>query len=341
MAGVLDTQPKVGQFATNLLREFDATRSVHDIWQGRAFGYPKPDGTPWDAGFTEQQHKFMDLETDYLIDQVNREKAGGFTDWDHKNTQAAAWVGARKKASTGDEAKSYGDFANQNTVFAPYEQVPMSGGGNLGEMASQPPEVRKKYSEAVSWKDRNTGKNVLWDAFRLLTGETKPYYGAYTGSDGKIQYNPGEVTPVLVGWDSIKKMDYGPLPEGVKAFDKTGKIPVPTGTKRVDKASSDLINAFIELEGVIDFQEAVVANITNSSAKAREKVGVDVQTKSGKPVTQEEFALLAETADKYGFFAVDRGNGTVSFINNEYSVLGEERLKNVNAGETPELFAAG
>ena len=68
---------------------------VHDIWQGRAFGYKTPEGKPWDAGFSPQQHAFMDQQMIAIQDQLNNAKAGGFTDWNPLNTQAGAWTGAK------------------------------------------------------------------------------------------------------------------------------------------------------------------------------------------------------------------------------------------------------
>ena len=327
--GVLSGQPKVGQYATNLLNEFDSKRPVNDIWQGRAFGYKNAEGLPWSDGFTEQQHQFMDDNTQYILDKLNREKAGGFTDWDTKNLQAAGWTGVRKadpKVPMGNEAKSYGDFANPYKVFHTGEQVPMHKAGHLGLMADQSAIDRAAYSAEANWIDPDTGQDVLLDSLGMLTGTPTPYQGGFVGADGMMQFNPGVASQSLVGFDAINKMDYGPLPKGVKAFDKKGKTPVTSGNKRVNKASSDLVEADLALRGLLDVQEGSAAHATISPVKAGAQLGVDVTSKSGKPVTKAEFEQLSKIAVDNGFFAADRGNGTVSFINDQYSDLGAERL---------------
>lgn len=326
--GVLSGQPKVGQYANNLLNEFDPLRPVNDIWQGRAFGYKDADGLPWSQGFTEQQHQFMDDNTQHILDKLNSEKAGGFTNWDTKTLQAAGWTGVRKadpKIPMGNEAKSYGDFANPYKVFHTGEQVPMRNAGHLGLMADQSALDRAAYSAEANWIDPDTGQDVLLDSLGMLTGTPTPYQGGFVGADGVMQFNPGVASQSLVGFDAINKMDYGPLPKGVKAFDKKGKTPVPTGNKRVDKASSDLVEADLALRGLLDVQEGSAAHATISPVKAGAQLGVDVTSKSGKPVTKAEFEQLSRIAGDNGFFAADRGNGTVAFINDQFSDLGAER----------------
>jgi hypothetical protein len=328
--GVLASQPKVGQYATNLLSEFDSKRPVNDIWQGRAFGYRKEDGSLWDSGFSDEQHAFMDRETRYLIDKLNNEKVGGFDDWDTKKLQAAGWTGVRKadpKIPMGNEAKSYGDFANPYKAYHTAEQVPMHNAGHLGLMAERSAADRAAYSSEANWIDPATGKDVLMDGLGLLTGTHTPYQGGFIGEGGLMQFNPGVASQSLIGFDAINKMDYGPLPRGVKAFDKKGKTPVGTGTKRVNKASSDLVEADLALRGLLDVQEGSAAHTSISPMKAGSQLGVDVTTKSGNPATQEEFEQLSRIASDNGFFAADRGTGTVSFINDPYSDLGKERIR--------------
>jgi hypothetical protein len=64
--------PKRQPFASNLSVEWNPSMAqypVHDIWQGRAFGYKTPEGKPWDAGFSPQQHAFMDQQMVAIQDQ--------------------------------------------------------------------------------------------------------------------------------------------------------------------------------------------------------------------------------------------------------------------------------
>jgi len=109
--------PKRQPFADNLSVSWNpemAFTPVHDIWDGRAWGYVGPNGKPWDQGFSATQHSFMDDQAQFVIDRMNKNNAGGFNDWNGLNSQAAAWTGAKINAGDikpEDAAKHYGDFS--------------------------------------------------------------------------------------------------------------------------------------------------------------------------------------------------------------------------------------
>jgi len=67
-------------FAQNLSVEWapeKGVRPVHDIWDGRAWGYKDAKGKPWDAGFSETQHAWMDEQATLLDERMNANKTGG------------------------------------------------------------------------------------------------------------------------------------------------------------------------------------------------------------------------------------------------------------------------
>ena len=163
--------PKRTPFADNLSMAWNselASNPVHDIWQGRAMGYENISpqlyptkqealaavttkkgeltgrvikdaegfrtAKPWDTGFSDSQHAFMDREMETIVDALNEAKMGGKTDWTPAQAQAAAWTGAQIRAgriSPKDAAKHYGSYEGQYAGQATMEQAPGTGTGHL------------------------------------------------------------------------------------------------------------------------------------------------------------------------------------------------------------------
>ena len=197
-------------FADNLSVAWNpemADTPVHDIWQGRSMGYTLPptakypEGKPWDAGFSPQQHAFMDESMLDIQDQLNTAKALGYDDWGPLSTQAAAWSGAKIRAgdiTEADAAKHYGDFANKYAVNATYEQAPGANTGQLEGLLDMPFEDRLAFENAASWVTAN-GLDDLYSSGGLLAQPTNTMVGAYTPqATGILEINPGQVARPLV-----------------------------------------------------------------------------------------------------------------------------------------------
>jgi len=300
--------PKRQPFADNLSVSWNpemANTPVHDIWQGRAMGYMHPpsakfpDGKPWDAGFSQQQHAFMDDSMIEIQDQLNAAKAAGFDDWDALNTQAAAWSGAKIRAgdiSEADAAKHYGDFADKYAVNATYEQAPGANTGQLEGILNAPFEDRLAFENAASWQN-SRGLDDIYSSGGLLSQPTNTMVGAYTPqSTGILEINPGKVARPLV--------------------QQAGGNILPSDAGLLDIAESS--RAFIDVQNAGAYHKVIPDSQTKMGDRSSINLPMD-----GSP-EPELMSQISNLAEKNGFFAVDTGNG-VNFVNDIYSPIGSKR----------------
>ena len=300
--------PKRQPFADNLSVSWNpemADTPVHDIWQGRAMGYKHPpsakfpEGKPWDAGFSQQQHAFMDDSMVEIQNQLNAAKAMGFDDWDALNTQAAAWSGAKIRAgdiTEADAAKHYGDFADKYAVNATYEQAPGANTGQLEGILDMPFEDRLAYENAATWQN-SRGLDDLYSSGGLLAQPTDTMVGAYTPqATGVLEINPGKVARPLV--------------------QQAGGEIIPSNAGLLDIAESS--RAFVDVQNAGAYHKV----IPDSQTKMGERTSVNLPLDSSPE--PELMSQISSLADEYGFFAVDTGSG-VNFVNDIYSPIGAQR----------------
>ena len=295
-------------FADNLSVAWNpdmADTPVHDIWQGRAMGYKHPasakfpDGKPWDAGFSPQQHSFMDDSMVEIQDQLNSAKALGYSDWDPLNTQAAAWSGAKIRAgdiTEADAAKHYGDFADKYAVNATYEQAPGANTGQLDGILDLPFEDRLAFENAATWQN-SRGLDDIYSSGGLLTQPTNTMVGAYTPqATGILEINPGQVARPLV--------------------QQAGGEIIPSSAGLLDIAESS--RAFIDVQNAGAYHKVIPDSQTKMGERSSINLAMDA---SPEPELMSDISSLA---DEYGFFAVDTGTG-VNFVNDIYSPVGAGR----------------
>ena len=294
--------PKRQPFADNLSVGWNpnqANTSVNDIWQGRAFGYTQPNGKPWDAGFSPQQHAFMDENMVVIQDRLNNMKMAGRTDWDNLNTQAASWSGAKIRAgdiTEADAAKQYGDFANKYAANATYEQAPGANTGQLEGILGRPFGERQAFEDVATWAN-SQGIDDLYSSGGLLTQPTNQMVGAYTpASTGVLEVNPGKVARPLVQQSE-------------------GQI-IPTEAGLLDIGESS--RAYIDVQNAGAYHKI----IPDSQTKAGERTSVNIDL-PGSP-DPETMSAASELASQNGFFAIDTGNG-INFVNDIYSPIGGKR----------------
>ena len=294
--------PKRQPFADNLSVGWNpnqATTSVNDIWQGRAFGYTQPNGKPWDAGFSPQQHAFMDENMLVIQDRLNDMKMADRTDWNNLNTQAASWSGAKIRAgdiTEADAAKHYGDFADKYSVNATYEQAPGANTGQLEGILNMPFGRRQAFEDTATWAN-SQGLDEIYSSGGLLTQPTNSMVGAYTpSSTGVLEINPGNVARPLV-----QQAD-GQI------------IPSEAGLLNIAESS----RAFIDVQNAGAYHKV----IPDAQTKAADRTSVNVDL-PGSP-SPEQMSQASELASQNGYFVVDTGNG-VNFVNDTYSSLGAQR----------------
>ena len=293
--------PKRQPFADNLTTEWNPERAVngvHDIWQGRAFGYTNPNGKPWDAGFSPQQHTFMDNEMAVAVDFLNENKVGGRTDWSPKNAQAAAWTGIQIKSGVldpADAAMHYGSFSPKYIANATSEQAPGANTGQLEGLLDLPYGERERFQNAVPWTN-SSGQDQIYTSGGLLTEPSNKMVGAYTPSGGLLEINPGEVAmPLVQSSDGV-----------VNASGRTA----------LDIGESS--RAYIDTQNAGAWHKI----IPNSQTKMGERTSLSIPMDSNP--SPEQMSRASEIATNNGMFAVDTGNG-INFINDPYSTIGSAR----------------
>lgn len=294
--------PKRQPFASNLSVDWNpamAQYPVHDIWQGRAFGYKTPEGKPWDAGFSPQQHAFMDQQMVAIQNQLNKSNVGGFTDWNPLNTQAAAWTGAKIRSgdlASSEAAMHYGDFSPKYQAMATHEQAPGAGTGHLENLLSMPYEERLAFQNAVPWIDPR-GRDMIYGSGGLLVEPSTKMVGAYTPkATGLLEVNPGEVARPLV--------------------QQSGGSLIPSDAQMLNIGESS--RAFVDAQNAGAWHKIIPD--TQTSVSERNSLHIPL----GTSPTPEQMAKIDKIAKQNGMFAVDTGTG-VNLINDVYSKIGKDR----------------
>jgi hypothetical protein len=298
-----DLGPKRTPFAENLTVDWNPflnDRPVHDIWQGRAMGYKKKTGAPWDAGFSPQQHAFMDEQMDIINTRLNETKAEGFSDWDNLNTQAAAWTGAKIKAgdlSIDDAAMHFGSYSPKYQANATHESTTGVGTGHLEGLADMSMAQRENYNMGSLWTD-NKGRDLLYSDVGLMVEPDDVAQGVFRPAGGEIEFNPANVSHPLVNI----------ITEG--------------GTRMVSPEAATILNAVEGTRAYMDAQNAGAWHklITGNKAKSNSSLSIPLE----RQVTEDEMRALAELAESNGMFAVDTGRG-VNLINDPYTEIGKLR----------------
>ena len=294
--------PKRQPFASNLAvnwRPELATHPVHDIWQGRAFGYTNAKGKPWDAGFSSQQHAFMDEQMNAINKQLNEKEVGGFTDWDPLRTQAAAWTGAKIRAGEidpQDAAMQYGDFSPKYQAMATYEQTPGVKTGQLEGMANLPYATREQLTAAAPWTDEK-GRDTIYGSANMLVEPTQTSVGAYTPSGtGALEINPAEVARPLA-----QTFEGAMLPEGSLMMNM-----------------GESARAYTDVQNAGAWHKIIPNTQTNMGDRSSLTIPMD-----GSP-NADQIKKLDTFAKQNGMFAVDTGNG-VNLINDPDTTVGANR----------------
>lgn len=289
--------PKTGPFGWHLSPDRPyGTTGVNDIWHARSFGYRNPDGSEFDGSPTTQQHMFMDYETVLAIDRANARAAGGFTDWNAANVQAAPWV-ANKEASLrarypnwSDERvhetalKSFQDFAQGSTASLSHEQVP---GQSTGLLDLLPEPKREAFSLLADWRDP-TGRDALIGQ-SFLQPPMSETQGTYINSQGQYEANPATTSRPLV--DFVAKSDPREIHPGTQAA----------------------LSGVGHVRGLVDMQEGTPWHYIDTSQGQAVRDTSSMRLTGPRP-TVEQLGALQDVAGRHGYHVADTGDG-VSLIN--------------------------
>lgn len=98
-----------------------------------------------------------------------------------------------------EAGKTYPDYADKYTAFAPYEQTPYVYGGHLEEVARGSDQLRQDYALANNgWVDES-GRDILFDDVGFYQRPTLEAQGVYSPPNGALEFNPAKVARPLVG----------------------------------------------------------------------------------------------------------------------------------------------
>jgi hypothetical protein len=331
---------KTGPFTQNLdPTAKPGTTGVNDIWHARSFGYTHPDGTPWDAALSTQQHVFMDYETMLAVQRANARKLGGRDNWTAAEIQAAPWV-ANKAADLRrrfpgwseekvlDEANStFPDRAQRQTASVPHEQEPGSVTGlTRGSMSP------KDWSGFANWRDPNAGNDVLLGRTGgLLSDRTQQTGGVYHNAQGGTEYNPVHVAQALV---DLKPLPQAVIPEGAtpevkKAIQKAQDAANAKIPREVHPATAAFMDATQTARGVIDMQEGNPWTYVRTNTPGADATSVKVTL--GRQVTPEEMQRVDALAKQHGFGASNTADG-VALIDIGHGKSGADIAKLLTRG---------
>jgi hypothetical protein len=290
----------------------DTARAVHDIWQGEAFGYVNPDGTPLRRGFTEAEHRWMDERTKEIIDTLNARKVGGKTDWNEGSVQAAAWTAAKIKAGQikpEDAAKSFADYMDRYYLQTGRETVPGQTTKHLLGLADAPMPVRQEYDDAVGkiLYDEQGRDRLAMGKGMLAGGQTKGP-GVWRDDNGVLHVNPGRQVNQVAGIVEVKTPD--------------GKM------RQIEPASEALVRANEAEYAMLLGQDAFGGTMNDTTAKAAARDLADFAT--GAPMDEATLNQLFTRAPKL-LEAVNSGNAMLMATPDGVRVgsLGAQNYKDV------------
>lgn len=272
-------------------------RGVNDMHEAELMGYPS--GTVGGA----TQHAFMDEVRQRAIDVANRERLGGFSDWNTGNAQAAAWTGnkiRRGDLSPGDAAKSYADFMPGLEANATYEAVSSPATGHLQGLLDAPFDVRAAYTADPrgSWNTSASGRDIGYTAARMLPGETVNTVGRF-----KDTANPAMVARPITGVYTTSDKSRALTPGSVKA-----------------------LNAVEAARAYFDVQEAGAWHKLLPAKSAMDYTGASIDL--GKSMTQADMERIAPLFEQRGYYLASAPNG-VTILANADTAQGEKFAKEV------------
>ncbi|BAQ89881.1 hypothetical protein [uncultured Mediterranean phage uvMED] len=288
--------PKREPFFQALVQDPSRLRQTNDIRQARAFGYQNADGTTFDGGLSDAQHRFMDEETDKLVQFARENKLGGVDDWNRDRVQAAIWIAqkAEEEGTTIAEAgRMFQDFTPQALVRT--EAAPSTGLNHLAGLQKDP-QMLAQFSAAQDELMRTPGG---LDYITAQSGAmSDPMYtgaGMYEGAS-----NPGVGIPVSVGKSDVEGAALNPV---------TGER---LTAQTIDPASRQVVEGTAAMQGLLRAQDTVGYTMLTDAPKAAARNALDVNL--GRTINREELLELEQRVN------ASLGEGNLILLHSENGV---------------------
>ena len=288
--------PKREPFFQALVQDPSRLRQTNDIRQARAFGYKNSDGSTFDGGLGDAQHRFMDEETDKLVQFAVENKLGGADDWNRDRVQAAIWIAQKAEeegTSIAEAGRMFQDFTPQAVVRT--EAAPSTGLNHLKGLQKDP-QMLAEFSAAQDELMRTPG------GLDYLTAQSgamsDPMYvgaGMYQGAS-----NPGVGIPVSVGKSDVEGAALNPV-TGERLTGQT-----------IDPASRQVVEATAAMQGLLRAQDTVGYTMLTDAPKAASRNALDVNL--GRTITRDELLELEQRVN------ASLGDGNLILLHSENGV---------------------
>jgi hypothetical protein len=309
-------------------------RPVNDIWQGEAWGYINPDGTPLRRGFTAEEHKWMDRMSDKALAAAKSDPALAALipkdagEWTLSRLQAAAWVGAKRRVALAELAAraektgrpttaaqiakahivpNFADAIERNYGHMSRETVPAKqrGGGHMKELHDP------NYADAAQLK-QDLHDLTLSDSGQYDAQGRDQILASYGGMPGKVVEGVG--------------MFKGDTAPGLQQPVVTGSVLDAAGSRALDEGSLRIMRATDASQALLNRQAATAG-------------GKAMEAGSGVPRTTAVITLgrpptRAETLDTHQRILAH--GGTADTVAQSYT--GKEMVL-LNLGMDPKAFA--
>jgi len=272
--------PKREPFYEALNQEAGRARQTNDIRQARAFGYKNPDGSTFDGGLSEAQHRFMDEETAKLVEFARKNKLGGHDDWNADRVQAAIWIAQKAEeegTSIAEAGRMFQDFTPQAMIRT--EAAPSASLGHLGGLLDENNAQALRDFSALQDEAMLTPGGL--DFMTAQSGAmTSPAYsgpGAYMG-----QSNPGVGIPVSVGKSTETVVD----PVSGKGIEAS----------IMDPASRKVVEASAAMQGLLRAQDTVGYTSITKAPNAASRNALEVNL--GQTISPEQIVRLEKAINE-------------------------------------------
>lgn len=307
--------PKRDPFFDAIIQNPERLRQTNDIRMARAFGYSEPDGTRWTSGLSAAQHRFMDEETQKLLDYAKENKIGGTDDWNLDRVQAAIWIAQKAEedgSSIADAARMFQDFTPSATIRT--EAAPSASLDHLSGLLD--PELRPALEQFSQMQDAAMQTPNLRDFPTLQSGAM---------TDATFQ-GPGV-------YEGMSNPAYG-IPVSIGKQPQEGFAPGYASGDVIDDASRKLIEANAAFQGVMRGQDTVgyTAILPAKRVTSRNALQVDL----GRQVSREEIIELErQMNDEFGsgtMLPLVSPNGLDIIVADDTVAA---KLNSVKKGQTP------
>lgn len=267
--------PKIDPFDEALSSDMGvgASRPTNDIQMARAYGYSGPEEDLFTGAPGIARHRFMDAHNAALVKQANKEKWGGYDDWNSERIQAAIWISQKSRAeevSLAEAGKAYPDFLEGTQAQINVESRPSNELHHMDTVFDDP-ELSQYYHDMQN--------DVLLDE----------------AGRSKLALEAGALTSPSVDGPGYWKGDTNPATAHRISTGTAGEhAPESQQLLNMDESSERLVNSIAAAEGLLRGQAGVGVYKPGAAAMPLRNNAV---VSLGRTVTPDEMTAVGARLD--------------------------------------------